>query len=201
MDRQIGPHFKFPAGSVNVIVLLSTSIFLTLLDRVLWPAWQKLTGKTPTPLQRIGVGHVFNFLGMVVSALVESKRLKIVHTHMHQNQPSNPTVAMSILWLFPQLVLVGIGEAFHFPGQVALYYQQLPHSLRSTSTSMISLIIGIAFYLSTALIDQVRRSTNWLPDDINYGRMDNLYWMLVLFGGINFGYYLICATFYKYQRV
>ncbi|TKY48486.1 NRT1/ PTR FAMILY 2.6 [Spatholobus suberectus] len=193
MDRHIGPHFKFPAGSITVIPLISTSIFLALLDRVLWPAWQKLNGKSPTTLQQIGVGHVLNVLGMVVSALVESKRLKIAH--------SDPTVAMSILWLFPQLVLVGTGESFHFPAQVAFYYQQLPQSLRSTSTAMISMIIGISFYLSTALIDQVRRSTDWLPDDINHGRLDNFYWMLVLVGGINFVYYLVCSTLYKHAKV
>ncbi|MED6180072.1 hypothetical protein PIB30_006885 [Stylosanthes scabra] len=192
MDDQIGPHFKIPAGSIGVIVLFSASIFLSLLDRVLWPMYEKLVGKTPTPLQRIGIGHVLNVLGMVVSAVVEWKRLKMLH---------DENKSMSVLWLFPQLALVGVGEAFHFPGQVGLYYQQLPESLRSTSTAMISLLIGIAFYLSTALIDQVRRSTNWLPDNINVGRVDNVYWMLVLFGAINFVYYLICATFYKYHKV
>ncbi|KAL1345402.1 hypothetical protein HN51_019153 [Arachis hypogaea] len=192
MEAHLGPHFKFPAGSLGVILLISTSIFLSLLDRVLWPFYQKITGKTPTPLQRIGVGHVFNILGMVVSAIVESKRLKMFH---------DANKSMSILWLFPQLVLVGVGEAFHFPGQVAFYYQQLPQSLSSTSTAMISLIIGIAFYLITALTHEVRRSTHWLPDNIDYGRVDNVYWMLVLFSGINFVYYLICATFYKYTKI
>lgn len=102
---------------------------------------------------------MLNVLAMAISALVESKRLKNVIAH----DGSDSTMAMSVLWLFPQLVSVGIGEAFHFPGQVALYYQQLPQSLRSTSTAMISMLIGIVFYLSTALIDQVRRSTHWLP--------------------------------------
>ncbi|XP_027343386.1 protein NRT1/ PTR FAMILY 2.6-like [Abrus precatorius] len=199
-DRVIGPHFKFPAGSITVIPLISTSIFLTLIDKVLRPTWQKLIGKSATPLQRVGVGHVFNVLAMVVSALVESKRLKIANGHMAQEK-SNPIVPMSVLWLFPQLVLVGIGEAFHFPAQVTFYYQQLPHSLRSTSTAMISMIIGISFYLSTALIDQVRRSTGWLHDDINHGRLDNFYWLLVLLGGINFGYYLLCSTLYKHAKV
>ncbi|KAJ1395102.1 Proton-dependent oligopeptide transporter family [Sesbania bispinosa] len=171
MDRSLGSHFKIPAGSISVVILLSTSIFLTLVDRVLWPGWKKLTGKSPTPLQRIGLGHVLNVLSMTVSALVESKRLKIAHRHRLQEQ-SNPVVPMSVLWLFPQLVLVGIGETFHFPGQVAFFYQQLPHSLRSTSTAMISMIIGIGFFSSTAIIDQVRRSTDWLPDDINYGKAE-----------------------------
>ncbi|KAJ7947757.1 protein NRT1/ PTR FAMILY 2.7-like [Quillaja saponaria] len=200
MDRHLGPHFKIPAGSIIVLVLISTSISLTFIDRVLYPAWQKLIGGSPTPLQRIGVGHVFNVLSMAVSALVESKRLNAAHNHHFQDQ-KNSIVPMLALWLCPQLVLVGIGEAFHFPGQVAFYYQQFPQSLRSTSTAMISLIIGISFNLSTALIDLVQRITGWLPDDINNGRIDNVYWMLVVVGVINFGYYLVCSGFYKYQNV
>lgn len=193
MDRHMGSHFKIPAGSTIVIPLISTSIFLTFLDRVLWPAWDKLNDKSPTTLQRIGVGHVFNVLSMITSALVESKRIKMVHL--------DPKVAMSVIWLFPQLVFAGMGESFHFPAQVAFYYQQLPQSLRSTSTAMISMIVGISLYLSTALIDQVRKSTNWLPDDINHGRVDKFYWMLVLVGGINFVYYLMCSTLYKRTKV
>lgn len=196
MDRHLGQHFKIPAGSMIVVVLISTSIFLVLIDRFLHPTWRKLTGQPPSALQRIGVGHVLNVLGMAVSALVESKRLKMVH----ESQP-NSIVPMLALWLFPQLVLVGIGEAFHFPGQVALYYQEFPASLRSTSTAMISLIIGISFYLSTAIIDLLRRVTSWLPDNINNGRLDNVYWALTVAGLLNFGYYLVCARWYKYQNV
>lgn len=96
---------------------------------------------------------------------------------------------------------MGIGEAFHFPGQVDLYYQEFPDSLKSLSTAMIFLIIAVAFYLSTALIDLVRNVTGWLPDDINYGRLDNVYWVLVVIGVLNFGYYVVCACLYKYQNV
>ncbi|OMO77208.1 Proton-dependent oligopeptide transporter family [Corchorus olitorius] len=192
MDRHVGQHFKIPAGSILVIVFMSTSIFLTLIDRFLCPMWQKLTRKSPSALQRIGVGHALNVLSMAVSALVESRRLKMVHAH----KPN-----MLALWLFPQLVLVGIGEAFHFPGQVGLYYQEFPASLRSTATAMIALIIGISFYLSTAIIDFLRRVTSWLPDNINNGRLDNVYWTLTAVGLLNFGYYLTCARLYKYQNV
>ncbi|KAF3966041.1 hypothetical protein CMV_009823 [Castanea mollissima] len=137
---------------------------------------------------------------MAISALVESKRLKIAQAHHLQGQPG-AIVPMLALWLFPQLILVGIGEAFHFPGQIALYYQEFPMALRSTSTAMIAMIIGIAYYLSTALIDLVRRVTGWLPNNINNGRLDNVYWLLVVVGVLNFGYYLVCAYLYKYQNV
>ena len=154
----------------------------------------------PRSLERIGLSHVLNFFSMVVSALVESKRLKIAHLHHLQGQVE-AIVSISALWLFPQLVLVGMGEAFHFPGQVGLYYQEFPTSLHSTATAMISLVIAVAYYLSTGLIDLFHKVTKWLPDDINQGRVDNVYWTISLIGVINFGYYLVCAKCYKYQNV
>lgn len=190
MDRRLGPHFKIPPASVLVFVLISTSIFLTIFDRFLIPLSQKLFDKVPTPLQRIGIGHILNIISMAISALVESKRHNLAQSkHL-----------ISVLWLVPQLAIVGIGEAFHFPGQVDLYYQEFPDSLKSLSTAMIFLIIAVAFYLSTALIDLVR-NVGWLPDDINYGRLDNVYWVLVVIGVLNFGYYVVCACLYKNQSV
>ena len=114
--------------------------------------------------------------------------------------PVGSVTPMLGLWLFPQLVLVGVGEAFHFPGQISLYYQEFPTSLRSTSTAMISLLIAIAFYLSTALIDLIRRTTTWLPEDLNDGRVDNVYWLMTGIGLINFFGFLVCAKMYKYKN-
>ena len=195
MDRHLGPHFKIPASSVVVITLISGSISLSLIYGFLYPVWQKLTGRFPTPLQRIGLGHVLSVLGMASAAVVESKRLNIAQDQSGDNVP------MRVLWLFPQMVLVGIGEAFHFPGQISLYYQEFPASLKSTSTAMIPLVIGIGFYLSTGLIDLVQRFTSWLPANIDNGKADNVYWMLVVIGVVNFGYYLVCAKLYEYQNV
>ncbi|XP_030968285.1 protein NRT1/ PTR FAMILY 2.6-like [Quercus lobata] len=199
MDRHLGPHFQIPAGSILVVCMISTSVFLAIIDHFLCPMWQKLTHRSPTYLQRIGLGHVLNILSMAISALVEAKRLKIAQAHHLQDQPG-AIVPMLALWLFPQLALVGIGEAFHL-GQIALYYQEFPMALRSTSTAMIAMIIGIAFYLSTALIDLVRKVTGWLPNNINNGRLDNVYWLLVVVGVLNFGYYSVCASLYRYQNV
>ncbi|WMV35834.1 hypothetical protein MTR67_029219 [Solanum verrucosum] len=196
MDRHIGPNFQIPAGSMLVFVMLSTALFLALFDKFLFPTWKNLSGKSLTPLQRIGVGHVLNFLCMGVSAIVESKRLNVAKS----NQGSI-IVPMSALWLVPQLALVGIAEAFHLPGQVSLYYQEFPITLKNLATAMISVLIGIAFYLTTALIDVVRRTTTWLPGNINNGRLDKVYGVLVVGGVLNFGYYVICAWFYKYQNM
>ena len=108
---------------------------------------------------------------------------------------------MLVLWLLPLLVVVGFGEAFHYAGQVTFYYQEFPKSLRSMTTAMILLIIGIAYYVSTDIIDLLQKVTGWLPDDINNERVDYVYSTLVVVAVINFVYYVICARFYKYQTM
>ncbi|KAM7280565.1 hypothetical protein ACFE04_007699 [Oxalis oulophora] len=193
LDRHLGHDFKIPAGSLIVFNLASTAISITFVDRLLYPMWQNIIGQAPTPFQRIGFGHIFNITSAIVAALVESKRLKLQYL-------AGPTVPMTVLFLVPQMVLIGFGEAFHYPGQVTLYYQEFPKSLRNTATAMVSMIMGIAYYLSTALVDLVQRVTNWLPDNTNSGRLDNVYWILVGLGTLNFFYFLVCARSYKYQN-
>ena len=192
MDRGLGPHFKVPAGSLQVVIMISASTFIIMNNWLVYPMYQKLTKKRLTPLQKVGIGQVLTILSMVVSAVVEAKRLKSVENNGHP---------MSVLWLFPPLVIVGIGEAFHFPGNTELFYGDFPESLRNTATSLTSLVIGISFYLSTALIDLIQRTTKWLPNDINSGRVDNVYWVLVVAGVLNFGYFLVCSWFYKYRNL
>ncbi|KAG7633409.1 MFS transporter superfamily [Arabidopsis suecica] len=191
MDRKLGPHFKVSAGSMQVIALVSGCVFIILNNWTTYPMYQKLIRKPLTPLQKVGIGHVLTILSMAISAVVEAKRLKTVeNSHL-----------MSVLWLVPALVINGIGEAFHFPANIAIFYGEFPESLRNTATSLTSVVMGISFYLSTALIDVIQRTTKWLPNDINHGRVDNVYLVLVIIGVSNFGYFLVCSWFYKYRNL
>ncbi|KAM6582652.1 hypothetical protein CsatB_009654 [Cannabis sativa] len=193
MDREVG-SIKIPAGTFLAFTLVTTAISIFIVDRYLLDMWQKLSGRLLSPLQKIGIGHVFNILGMVATAITEAKRL-----HLAQANPATSVVSMSALWLVPCLVIVGIGEAFHFPGQVALYYQEFPDSLKTTSTAMVSLLIGLGYYLSVVFTDFIDNTTGWLPNNINIGRVDCVYWLFVVIGVLNFGYYLVCAKLYEYQ--
>ncbi|KAL3530627.1 hypothetical protein ACH5RR_009949 [Cinchona calisaya] len=200
MDRHLGAHFKIPAGTMPIFIYIATCTTIFLLDRFLFPMWENLTRRPITPLQRVGIGHVFDVLSMAVLALIEAKRLNIVRQNNLQDQ-DNAVVPMSVFWLVPSLVLAGIGEAFHFHGHITFYYQEFPASLKHTSTAVVSLSIGIGFYMGNGLIDVVRKSTKWLPDNINRGKLDNVYWLVSILGGINFCYYLVCASMYKYQNI
>ncbi|KAG1338991.1 putative protein NRT1/ PTR FAMILY 2.6 [Cocos nucifera] len=117
MDRSLGHHFTIPAGSLQVVNLIAMSFFLSLLDRLLLPPWHCLIRHIPTPLQRIGLGHVLNAAAMAASALVEQRRSTIVHAHNAEGR-AGWIVPMSALWLVLPLTMTGAGEALHFPGQV-----------------------------------------------------------------------------------
>ena len=200
MDRHLGPRFKIPAGTFLLFNFLATVISILIVDRFLLPTWRNLAHRTLTPLQRIGIGHIINIFGLMGAALIESRRLHVVQTHQLMGQPGL-VVPMSALWLVVPLGIVGIGEGFHFPGSVGLYYQEFPNSLKSTSSAMVSLLLAIGLYLSPAITGLVEQITGWLPNNINDGRLDNVYWMLAVLGVVNFGYYLICAKMFKYQNV
>ncbi|KAH6810437.1 nitrate excretion transporter1 [Perilla frutescens var. frutescens] len=190
-DRHLGRSFQFPAGSIMVFSFIATAIGVALINHCLRPVWKKTAGKNPTPLQQLGIGHVFNIASMGVSALVESRRRSSAMSgHL-----------MSVAWLVPQMVVVGVGEAFLLPAQVGLYYQEFPTCLKSLATAMVAMLIGVAFYLSTAVVDFIRRITDWLPDDINRGRVDYVYWVMVVIGIINFAYFLVISWLYKYTNV
>ncbi|KAJ0099566.1 hypothetical protein Patl1_19874 [Pistacia atlantica] len=151
MDRHFGPHFKLPAGSFPVVYLLSSAIGVTLIDRLFFPTWKKLTRRSPTPLQRIGAGHAIIVATMIVAALVEFKRFEIIHTHHLQDKPGGSTCANDgLCGYFHNLFWKALEKHFVLQGQIAFYYQEFPASLRSTATAMIALIAGISFYMRTA---------------------------------------------------
>ncbi|KAJ1262372.1 hypothetical protein BS78_09G102500 [Paspalum vaginatum] len=197
MDRSLGPRFEIPAGSMTVCALAAFIAITPVLDRAVFPLWRRATGALPTPLQRVGLGHVVNITGMVAAALVERRRLGVVRAHHGADEPDGWVTPMSALWLLVPLGVVGVGEALHFPGNMAFYYQEFPKTLRSTATAMAPLLIALGFYLSTAFVDVVRRVTKWLPGNINQGRLDNVYWAVAVGATANFGYFLVCVSQYK----
>ncbi|CAL4907463.1 unnamed protein product [Urochloa decumbens] len=201
MDRTVGGGgFTVPAGSMIVGSLLAVVVSLGLLDRVLLPLWRRATGHKPTPLQRIGAGHVITVASMAASAVIERRRRATAGAHGEEGNPAWVS-PMSAMWLLLPFALSGAGEALHFPGQVTLYYQEFPPSLKNTATGMVAMIVALGFYLSTALIGVVRRATAWLPDNMNASRLENLYWLLTVLVAVNFGYYMLCARLYKYQNI
>ncbi|XP_015690739.2 protein NRT1/ PTR FAMILY 2.13-like [Oryza brachyantha] len=200
MDCHFGMHFEIPAGSVVSISLIALTIFIPIYDRILVPIARRFTGVESgiTLLQRQGIGLVISSISMVVAGLVEHKR--------RNSALSNGGISpMSVMWLAPQLVLMGIAEAFNAVGQIEFYNKQFPENMQTLAGSLFFCTIAGANYLSTAMVNIMRRVTtrdgqsSWLTDDINLGKLDYFFYFIALMGVLNLIYFLICSHYYQYK--
>ncbi|CAF2193271.1 BnaA07g28390D [Brassica napus] len=203
MDRHMGPNFEIPAGSLSVISLLTIGVFLPLYDRVLVPFLRRITGHKSgiTLLQRIGTGIVFAILSMIVAGLVERKR-RIRSINAGDATGMTP---MSVFWLSPQLILMGLCEAFNIIGQIEFFNSQFPEHMRSIANSLFSLSFAGSNYLSSLIVTTVHRFSgghdrpDWLNKNLNAGKLDYFYYLIAVLGVFNLVYFWYCARGYRYK--
>ncbi|XP_020595090.1 protein NRT1/ PTR FAMILY 2.13-like, partial [Phalaenopsis equestris] len=194
MDRHIGPRFAIPPAAVSPFNLLALSIFLPIYDRILVPFLRRVTKLEQgiTLLQRQGTGLLLSVLSMVLAGLVEWRRRE-------------RKTMMSVLWLSPQLTVMGVSEAFNYVGQIEFYNREFPEHLLTMGGSLVFLCLAGASYLSLFLVSVVRKVTggegrrSWLEDDLDQGRLDYYYYLIAVLGMLNFLYFLVCAKFYQYK--
>lgn len=204
MDRHLGPHFQIPAGSIGVISMITIGIWLPIYDRIIVPSIRKITKIDTgiTLLQRIGIGIVFSILSMIVAGLFEKMRRDSANYH---NRPDG-IAPLSVMWLAPQLILMGFAEAFSILGQLEFYYKEFPDNMKSVANAMFFVTAGVANYVSSALVSMVHNVTgrhgqpDWLARDINKAKVDYFYYVIAGLGVLNMVYYLIVASRYGYKK-
>lgn len=209
MDGHLGPHFSIPAGSMQLFTVLAAAVFAPFYDYAIVPWLRKRTGheKGMTTLQRMGWGLVLSIVAMVVAALVERKRLGIAMDTGMREAP-NAIIPMSICWLIPQYVIVGMAMVFVIVGQMEFFYSELSDGMRSLGVSLPLVCRGLGNYCSTVLVTIVTDITTaggnvgWIdPLNLNHGHIDYFYWLLTITMGATLLFYLIVAHFYTYLRV
>ncbi|KAL5183356.1 Protein NRT1/ PTR FAMILY 2.11 [Glycine soja] len=210
-DRRLGSsNFKIPGASFNVFLMLSMTLWLPIYDRIVVPFLCRITGKEGgiTLLQRMGIGIFISALCMIVAGVVEEHRRSLALTNPIGVQPRKGAISsMSGLWLIPQLSLAGLSESFTAVGQVEFYYKQFPENMRSIAGSLFYCGMAGSSYLSTLLISIVHNTSeksatgNWLPEDLNKGRLDFFYYMIAALEIMNLGYFLLCSKWYKYKEI
>ncbi|KAG5097204.1 hypothetical protein JHK82_047058 [Glycine max] len=208
-DRRIGQsEFLIPGASYYVFLMISVAIWLPMYDRKVMPLLQRLTGKEGgiTLLQRMGIGIFFSILSMLVSAKVEKHRRTLALINPLGVETRKGAISsMSGLWLIPQLSLAGLAEAFMSVAQVEFYYKQFPENMRSIAGSLYYCGHAGSSYLSSVLISVIHQITaksetgNWLPEDLNKGRLDNFYSLIAALEIINLGYFVLCARWFRYK--
>lgn len=208
-DRRLGAsNFRIPAATFSIFSMMTLTIWIPIYDRIIVPTLRRITGKEGgiTLLQRMGIGLFLSIITMLVSGLVEQRRRSIALHHQTLGTAGGAISSMSALWLVPQLVLAGLSEGFNLIGQVEFYYKQFPENMRSVAGALTQLGIALSNYLSGFLVAVIHQATkgdgeggNWLPEDLNKGRLEYFYYLLGALGVVNFVYFLVCARWYRYK--
>lgn len=208
MDGHIGRHFNIPPGSMQIFAILASIISTLIYDYLLVPWLRKKTGheKGLTTLQRMGWGIFLSILAIVVAAVVERKRLNVAKGSPLIDVPF-AVMPISIYWLVPQYVLVGISLMFAIVGQMDFFYTELSDGMRSVGISLPLVCRGLGNYASTLLVTITTHITTrggklgWIPLNINRGHIDYFYWVLAVLMSATLIFYLVATHFYTYLRV
>ncbi|MCO5576208.1 hypothetical protein L7F22_030016 [Adiantum nelumboides] len=208
MDGHIGRHFNIPPGSMQVFTVLACISFTPFYDYILVPWLRKRTGheKGITTLQRMGWGIFISIIAMVVAAVVEKKRLNAARASPLIDVPF-AVVPISIYWLVPQYVIVGIALVFSIVGQMDFFYTEISDGMRSVGISLPLVCRGLGSYASTLLVTITTHVTTsggklgWIPRNLNRGHIDYFYWLLAVLMAVTLVFYLIAANFYTYLQV
>ncbi|KAK6943580.1 Proton-dependent oligopeptide transporter family [Dillenia turbinata] len=203
LDRKIANGFLIPPASIYSLAAIGMIVTVTIYDKILVPILTRVTGNERgiNILQRIGIGMIFSVTSMVVAALVERKRLRIV-----EENPQTGSISMSVFWLAPQFVIIGIGDGFTLVGLQEYFYDQVPDSMRSLGIAFYLSVIGAANFISSLLITVVDHVTekdgkSWFGKDLNSSRLDNFFWLLAAMTAANLFIYVALAQRYAYKNV
>ncbi|XP_015946623.1 protein NRT1/ PTR FAMILY 5.4-like [Arachis duranensis] len=208
LNRTIGKTgFQIPPASLQGVVGIVILCGVPIYDRVFVPIARKFT-KHPsgiTVLQRIGVGLVLSILNMVVSALVEAKRIAIAIQYNLVDDPKS-IIPLSIWWLLPQYAILGTADALAVVGLQELFYSQMPEGLRSLGAAAYVSLFGVGSFVANAIIDVVIAITSrigykWLGNNLNKAHLDYYYWLLAGLGALNLCVYLRIANGFVYKNV
>ncbi|KAL4188577.1 hypothetical protein AMTRI_Chr08g202870 [Amborella trichopoda] len=207
MDRKMGPHFEMPPASLFGFSAFFMVILISIYDKILVPSIRRVTGNERgiSILQRIGIGMFFSVVCMITAALTERKRLNIAKKHTKLGSLNGP-LPMSVFWLLPQFLLIGVTDVFTLVGLQEYFYDQVPDNMRSLGIALYLSVIGVSSFLSSLLISIVDKITTgrghpWFAKSINGSRLDLFYWLLGTMGALNLGIYMYVASKYSYKNV
>ncbi|CAL9164562.1 protein NRT1/ PTR FAMILY 2.11-like [Musa acuminata AAA Group] len=208
-DRHVSKNLEIPGASFTIFSSIALTVWIPLYDRIVVPLLQRVTKKDGgiSLLQRMGIGIVLSIVAMFVSGLVEERRRRIAlhYPSIGTTTGGGGISAMSSFWLVPQLLLLGLSEAFNLVSQLEFLYKQFPENMRSLAGSLLFCGIAIASYLSGLMVMIIHHATadngqgKWLAQDLNEGRLELFYYFIGVIGAVNFIYFIACAKWYRYR--
>lgn len=199
MDHRVGAVFVIPPAMLQSSITVSIILLMPLYDRVVVPLTGLVItghGKGINVLQRIGVGMVLSIVAMAVAALVEARRLRAAAS----------SGRLSIFWLLPQYVLLGVSDVFTVVGMQEFFYTQVPSAMRTVGIALYLSVFGVGSFVGAFLITALEMATagggggghdhGWFSDDPREARLDKYYWFLALLSCVSFVVFTHLCKYY-----
>lgn len=207
MKRNIGSNFQIPPATLQSSITISIMLLMPLYDKVLIPFTRLITRneKGINVMQRMGAGMFLSIIAMIIAAGVETERLKISKKAKILGSNSE-TVPISIFWLLPQYILLGISDIFTVVGMQEFFYSEVPVRMRTMAFALYNSVFGVGSFLSALLITVVEDLTitkgrnSWFSDDMSEARLDKYYWFLTLSSTLSLLLYAILCRFYTSRK-
>lgn len=206
LDRSLNSSFSIPAASLGSFVTLSMLITVPMYDRYFVPFMRQKTGNPRgiTLLQRLGIGFVIQIVAIGIAYMVEVRRMHAIK--MHHIAGPKEVVPMSIFWLLPQYMLLGIADVFNAIGLLEFFYDQSPEEMQSLGTTFFTSGIGVGNFLNSFLVTMVDKitgrngRTSWIADNLNNSHLDYYYGFLLVLSTINIVVFLWASSKYIYKK-
>ncbi|XP_052689476.1 solute carrier family 15 member 4-like isoform X2 [Crassostrea angulata] len=207
MDAKLGSVIM-PIAVLNVFNTIIILILIPIMDKVVYPFLAKYN-RSPTHLQRIGLGFVLSALSVLVAGILEIYRKKDIEENgVIEQKLSGDTFNASSISIFaqvPQFALVGASEVFASVSGLEFAYSQAPSFMQGLVMGLFLMTSGIGNYVSEAILEIVKEATGadppdaWFPEEINDGKTENLFFMLAALMAVNTLVFVVVAYFYKYK--
>ncbi|KAL8193511.1 hypothetical protein R6Q57_026646 [Mikania cordata] len=175
MKRNIGDSYKIPPATLQSAITISIVLLMPFYDTIFIPFTRLVLRNDNgiTTMQRIAVGMFLSVIAMIFAATVEMKRLE------------SESETLSIFWLLPQYVLLGISDIFTVVGMQEFFYSAVPEGMRTMGIALYTSVFGVGSFLSALMVYLVEYFTssdggkgNWFSDDMTEARLDKYYWLL-----------------------
>lgn len=183
---------RIPSASMQVFNIGSNVVFGMLYDVVVTRLGKRNCGFSK--LQRMGIGLLVALAAMVVAGSVEHIRL------LKLAQAAD----LSIFWLVPQYVLVGISQVLMVVAQMEFFYTEVSPAMRSLGSCLPLLARAFGNYSSTIVVEIVTSITTrngnrgWISQDLNQGHLDYFYWLVATLMALDFIVFLGFSHSYTY---
>ncbi|KAF5188765.1 NRT1/ PTR FAMILY 5.1 [Thalictrum thalictroides] len=206
LDRLVGHNFQIPAASLGSFITLSMLISVPMYDRYFVPMMRRKTSNPRgiTLLQRLGIGCALQIISIVFAYAVEMRRMYVIKEH--GTVGAKDTVPMTIFWLMPQYVVMGIADVFNAIGLLEFFYDQSPGDMQSLGTTFFTSGIGVGNFLNSFLVTIVDKITgrggrkSWIGNNLNDSHLDFYYGFLMVIASLNLVVFLWVSSKYTYKK-